>query len=217
MAKHTAQGVLLLCFYSLTAVLSNVGTGKVVDNSCSSLNLTFNNFSTELQEVVQCASNITSQWNNNQISDLLNTLQTLTDILQQHQKRICQDFKPKLCPAPEPPKDGGILCVSIKNRRYCKPMCNEGYDFAFLRRSRPYEICSAETGDKWVGGNRLAVCIKSSIRVSGAEAAYFPKDQNCLQTKSHNDLEKKLIKQFVNELEMKDIEGKKHDGCIICG
>lgn len=39
---------------------------------------------------------------------------------------------------------------------------SQGYDFAFLRRSRPYEECSEQTGFKWqsqyVGGNALAVC-----------------------------------------------------------
>lgn len=41
-------------------------------------------------------------------------------------------------------------------------LLSQGYDFAFLRRSRIYEECSKETRYKWttayVGGNKLAVC-----------------------------------------------------------
>lgn len=39
---------------------------------------------------------------------------------------------------------------------------SQGYDFAFLRRSRIFDECSSQTGYKWntqyVGGNKLAVC-----------------------------------------------------------
>ncbi|XP_019911627.2 uncharacterized protein si:ch1073-126c3.2 isoform X2 [Esox lucius] len=216
MAKNTAHKV-LLCFCS--AVLSNIVTGNVGANSCSNFSLTFDNFSMQHQEAVQCAGNITGQWNDNQIADLLNSLQTLTDILQENLKQFCQHFKPKRCPAPEPISDGGIVCVSINKTGYCKPMCNEGYDFAFLRRSRLYETCSADTGFKWttqyVGGNRLAICNKFSAPVAGFESAYFPKDQNCLQTKSNSDLEKNLIKQFIDELKIKDDVPTKNV-CLIC-
>lgn len=41
-------------------------------------------------------------------------------------------------------------------------LVSQGYDFAFIRRSRIFDECSAQTGYKWntqyVGGNKLAVC-----------------------------------------------------------
>ncbi|KAI4875660.1 hypothetical protein NFI96_029809, partial [Prochilodus magdalenae] len=94
------------------------------------------------------------------------------------------------CPFPVVHSKGGLACVSAERKVYCKPMCNEGQDFSFLRRTRVYEECSAATNNKWttqyVGGNKLAVC---NTPISGAPSAYFPKDQDCLKTKSDQDLE----------------------------
>ncbi|KAK6328623.1 hypothetical protein J4Q44_G00006010 [Coregonus suidteri] len=100
-------------------------------------------------------------------------------------------------------------------------MCNEGYDFAFLRTSRLYENCGADTKFNWttqyIGGNRLAVCNKSSRPIAGAKTAYFLKDQDCLTTKSYDDQVFKIIQQFINELKSKGIEGETKYTCLVCG
>ncbi|KAM9559563.1 uncharacterized protein ACWYII_014325 [Salvelinus alpinus] len=220
MTQTTTRRV-LLCFCSLTAVLSYAVAQEedVGNNSCSSTTLMFKQLSTQLAEATRCAENITSEWSDDQTAVVINSLQTLTVILQKHQKTVCQDVEPKQCPAAVAQSKGGLVCVTINKRRYCKPMCNEGYDFAFLRNSRLYEECSADTRFKWtthyIGGNKLAVCNKSSRSIAGAKTAYFPKNQDCLTTKSDNDLEAQLIEQFKNEL--KDIEGKTEYSCLVCG
>ncbi|CAB1343759.1 unnamed protein product, partial [Coregonus sp. 'balchen'] len=113
-----------------------------------------------------------------------------------------QEFEPKQCPAAVAQSKGGLVCVSINKKCYCKHMSNEvlfpGYDCVFLSRSHLYGECSTDTRHKWtihyIGGNKLAVCNrKSPLPIAGAETAYFPKDQDCLTTKSYNDLEAKLI------------------------
>uniref|UniRef100_A0A4W5LQD4 Si:ch1073-126c3.2 n=1 Tax=Hucho hucho TaxID=62062 RepID=A0A4W5LQD4_9TELE len=220
MTQTTTRRV-LLCFCSLTAVLSYAVAQEedVGNNSCSSTSLMFKQFSTLLMEAARCAENITSQWNDSQTAVVINSLQTLTVLLQKHKKAACQEFEPKQCPAAVAQSKGGLVCVTVNKRRYCKPRCNEGYDFAFLRNSRLYEECSADTRFKWttqyIGGNKLAVCNKSSRPIAGAKTAYFPKNQDCLTTKSYNDLEAKVIDEFISEL--KDIEGTKEYGCLVCG
>ncbi|XP_020350869.1 uncharacterized protein si:ch1073-126c3.2 [Oncorhynchus kisutch] len=218
---QTSTRRVLLCFCSLTALLSCAVAQEedVGNNSCSSTTLMFKQLSTQLAEAAQCAKNITSQWSDNQTAVVINSLQTLTVILEKHQKTVCQNVDPKECPAAVAQNKGGLVCVTIKMRRYCKPMCNEGFDFAFLRNSRLYEECSADTKFKWtthyIGGNKLAICNKSSRSIAGAKTAYFPKNQDCLTTKSNSDLEAQLIQQFKSELE--DIEGETEYGCLLCG
>lgn len=56
---------------------------------------------------------------------------------------------------------------------------------------------------------------ESSRSIAGAKTAYFPKNQDCLTTKSNNDLEAQLIQQFKREL--KDIEGETENDCLLCG
>ncbi|XP_014062442.1 uncharacterized protein si:ch1073-126c3.2 [Salmo salar] len=220
MTQATTRRV-LLCFCSLTAVLSYAVAQEedVGNNSCSSTTLMFKQLSTQLADVAQCAENMTSQLSVDQTAVVINSLQTLTVILQKHQKTVYQEVKPKQCPAAVAQSEGGLVCVTINKRRYCKPMCNEGFDFAFLRKSRLYEECSAGTKFQWttqyIGGNRLAVCNKSSSSIAGATTAYFPKDQDCLTTKSNSDLEAKILNEFYNEL--KNIEGQKENACLVCG
>nr|XP_046207885.1 uncharacterized protein si:ch1073-126c3.2 [Oncorhynchus gorbuscha] len=218
---QTSTRRVLLCFCSLTALLSCAVAQDqdVGSNSCSSTTLMFKQLSTQLAEAAQCAKNITSQWSDDQTAVVINSLQTLTVILEKHQKTVCQTFEPKECPAAVAQSKGGLVCVTNKMRRYCKPMCNEGFDFAFLRNSRLYEECSADTKFKWtthyIGGNKLAICNKSSRSIAGAKTAYFPKNQDCLTTKSNSDLEAQLIQQFKSEL--KDIEGETEYDCLLCG
>lgn len=61
----------------------------------------------------------------------------------------------------------------------------------------------------------LFVNAESSSSIAGATTAYFPKDQDCLTTKSNSDLEAKILNEFYNEL--KNIEGQKENACLVCG
>uniref|UniRef100_A0A8C2Z1Y9 Si:ch1073-126c3.2 n=1 Tax=Cyclopterus lumpus TaxID=8103 RepID=A0A8C2Z1Y9_CYCLU len=128
----------------------------------------------------------------------------------------CHGANPKQCPEAEVPDNGGLACVTVANRRYCKPLCEHGYDFAFLRRSRPYEECSAQTRFQWqtqyVGGNKLAVC-----HVSGVKTAYFPKDQDCLTTKTSNGLQSGVIVDLTAELMAAGVHGAPQSACLVCG
>ena len=36
----------------------------------------------------------------------------------------CQGARPRECPAPEVPENGGLVCVTVNSTRYCKPFCN---------------------------------------------------------------------------------------------
>ncbi|KAF3841721.1 hypothetical protein F7725_023672 [Dissostichus mawsoni] len=108
----------------------------------------------------------------------------------------------------------------MSNNRYCKPMCNHGYDFSFLRRSRLYEECSKQTGFKWqsqfIGGNKLAVCNKAHIQVSGRASAYFSEDQDCLTTKSNSSLiESAIMGVFMSELRSDGVQGDAENSCLL--
>ncbi|XP_034041059.1 uncharacterized protein si:ch1073-126c3.2 [Thalassophryne amazonica] len=148
-------------------------------------------------------------------------MKTLREALHKHQLTECKDAEPKECPEAEVPQNGGLICIPFGNKRYCKPMCNHGYDFGFIRISRLYEECSKETKYKWttqyVGGNRLAVCDESSIQISGAKTAYFPKDQDCLVTKANKSLRNSVMDVFASELKNKGVVGDPQHACFICG
>ena len=37
-----------------------------------------------------------------------------------------EDVTPnKMCPVPDLHKNGGLVCVTVKQTHYCKPMCNQ--------------------------------------------------------------------------------------------
>ncbi|XP_042290252.1 uncharacterized protein si:ch1073-126c3.2 [Thunnus maccoyii] len=148
-------------------------------------------------------------------------MRNLTDTVHKHQLRECQGAEPKKCPEAEVPENGGLACVTVANKRYCKPLCNHGYDFGFLRRSRFYDECSEQTGYKWstqyVGGNKLAVCNEASIQVSGAKTAYFPKDQDCLTTKKNSQLQDSIMEDLTTELKSQGIQGEQQFACLVCG
>ncbi|GAA6231961.1 uncharacterized protein LOC108872912 isoform X2 [Lates japonicus] len=156
-----------------------------------------------------------------QSAALLLLLRNLADSLHKHQLKDCQGSEPKNCTEAEVPKNGGLACVTVANKRYCKPMCNYGYDFNFLRRSRLFEECSEQTGHKWVtqyvGGNKLAMCNEASSQISGAKSAYFPKDQDCLTTKSNNDLQNSTLEILTTELRSQGIQGDPQYHCLVCG
>ncbi|XP_072532820.1 uncharacterized protein [Salminus brasiliensis] len=187
--------------------------------SCPSRSL--EHFLENLKLSEECLQLHAAQWRDNDTAALLDSLHRLTDILEKRQKTACKDMMPGDCPFPVIPSKGGLACVVIEEKIYCKPMCNEGQDFSFLRRTKVYEECSAATNHKWttqyVGGNKLAVCNKSNIQISGAPSAYFPTDQDCLKTKSVQALEKSVTDTFVEELRNNSIEGIVTHTCLLCG
>ncbi|XP_030626879.1 uncharacterized protein si:ch1073-126c3.2 [Chanos chanos] len=191
------------------------------NDTCSSAGWSFEQLSAKLKGAEECLEVLAGQWADNQTASILDSLRRLTDILQKQQKTVCKDAPPAECPAPVAQSKGGLVCVSTEEKRYCKPMCNEGYDFSFLRRSRIYEECSRANKHKWtthyVGGNKLAVCNKSNVQISGAASAYFPKDQDCLRTKSDIQLETQVIETFLQELRESGMTGPYSHACLICG
>ncbi|KAK5882857.1 hypothetical protein CesoFtcFv8_021399 [Champsocephalus esox] len=181
----------------------------------------YNSLTSKLKEAVECGDSLLLSWSPEEIADLLLNLRNLTDKLYTLQLRECQGAAPPQCPPAEVPEDGGLLCTTVSDKRYCKPMCNHGYDFSFLRRSRVHEECSKPTGFKWqsqfIGGNKLAVCIKAHIQVSGAASAYFSEAQDCLTTKSNSSLIESLMGGFMSELRSADVQGEAENSCLLCG
>ncbi|KAI5611672.1 hypothetical protein C0J50_1313 [Silurus asotus] len=169
----------------------------------------------------ECMEALVAQWTESQNAAIINNLNRLMDIFKKNQKSVCEHVTPKECPAPAVQSKGGIVCVSANGKRYCKPMCNEGYDFSFLRTSRLYEECSNATSFRWttqyVGGNKLAVCNRSNIQISATSSAYFPVNQDCWVTKSNSTLEQEVINTFENELSAKNIQGPYTHRCMVCG
>ncbi|XP_028983566.1 uncharacterized protein si:ch1073-126c3.2 isoform X3 [Betta splendens] len=196
--------VIWIC--SLAAL--SLPTAKTTDETslptCNSTQL-YNNLSADLKQVaVECGGNLLSVWTEQQRTQLLLSLNNLTESL--HKLQLKDTNK---CPKAKVPENGGLVCVTVASKRYCKPLCNHGYDFGFIRRSRLFEECSEQTRYQWssqyVGGNALAVCNKA-IQVAGAKSAYFPEGQNCQTTKSNEELEKSISDTFSTELRNQGIE-----------
>ncbi|KAI4792579.1 hypothetical protein KUCAC02_033292 [Chaenocephalus aceratus] len=181
----------------------------------------YNSLTSKLKEAVECDDSQLLSWSSKERAGLLLNLRNLTDTLYKLQLKECQGAKPTQCPQAEVPEDGGLLCTTVSKKRYCKPMCNHGYDFSFLRRSRVYDECSQQTGFKWqsqfIGGNKLAVCIKAHIQVSGAPSAYFSEAQDCLTTKSNSSLiGSTIMGDFMSELRSADVQGEAENSCLLC-
>ncbi|KAM9476574.1 uncharacterized protein Hap1MRO34_009647 [Clarias gariepinus] len=213
----TAVAIKLL---SLLTVLSLADVQAQTAN-CSPYQWTFEQISEKLKIPGDCLKKLIDEWTTNQTAEIFNNLNRLVDIIKKYKKAECTDASPKQCPVPEAPSNGGVVCVSVGENRFCKPMCNKGYDFSFLRISRLYEECSNVTMYHWtsqyVGGNRLAICDESKSPVAGAPSAYFPENQDCFTTLSNSTLELKIIKKFQEELGQKNIKGPYKDQCLMCG
>ncbi|XP_078499055.1 uncharacterized protein LOC144754744 isoform X3 [Lissotriton helveticus] len=142
--------------------------------------------------------------NRTHINALVWSVQEVLDTLKAYQKKAYQALKPPICPLPQVPNNGGLVCVNLKHVAYCKPMCNKGFDFNFLRTSRLYEECGKHTNFKWttqfIGGTRLAECIASDTTVSGDPTSYFPADTTCQKTIANSTMEDTQIHTFINEL-----------------
>ncbi|XP_051476011.1 uncharacterized protein LOC127384939 [Apus apus] len=196
-------------------------TGALTSESdCKSA--TINDVNERLEKYSKCFNAMIAKGERASINLLTWTLQEMLDLLRPVQEKFCKQLP--LCPLPLAPRNGGLVCVIIDNAQYCKPMCNKGYDFQFLRRSRLYEVCGNATGFSWtsqfVGGNALAVCNPSEMAISGAKSAYFPTNSTCLRTLAFSETQTEQLNIFLKELGEQGIESSNRDkegDCIICG
>ncbi|XP_053805633.1 uncharacterized protein LOC128791777 [Vidua chalybeata] len=175
-----------------------------------------------LKKYSKCLPDIIAEGEKASINFLAWTLQETLDLLRPVQEKFCKQLPP--CPRPVAPKNGGLVCVTIDNTQYCKPMCNKGYDFQFLRRSRLYEVCGNATGFSWTtqlsGGKALAVCNPSEVAISGAKSAYFPSNSTCVHTLAFPESQAEQLNIFLQEIAEQGIDGSSRDqgaDCIICG
>ncbi|XP_074687729.1 uncharacterized protein LOC141926205 [Strix aluco] len=189
-------------------------------SECESANIQDVNES--LAKYSKCFHEMIAKGEKTSINLLAWTLQETLDLLRPVQEKFCKQLPP--CPLPVAPRNGGLVCVTIDNAQYCKPMCNKGYDFPFLRRSRLYEVCGNATGFSWttqlVGEKTLAVCNPSEMAVSGAKSAYFPTNSTCMRTLAGTETQAEQLNIFLRELHEQGIDSSNHDkeaDCIICG
>ncbi|XP_066454825.1 uncharacterized protein [Eleutherodactylus coqui] len=138
-----------------------------------------------------------------QINSLIWMMQQALVSLKEQQLKIYNETKLiTKCPMPLLPTNGGLVCAYFDDICYCKPMCNQGYDFSFLRRSRLYETCGPSTAFSWtsqyIGGNRLAECTASDTAISGQSSTYF-KNEKCQEALSKGT-ENAYIEEFIKEL-----------------
>uniref|UniRef100_A0A8C5TII1 Sushi domain-containing protein n=1 Tax=Malurus cyaneus samueli TaxID=2593467 RepID=A0A8C5TII1_9PASS len=175
-----------------------------------------------LEKYSKCLPEMIAEGEKASINSLVWTLQETLDLLRPVQEQFCK--QPPLCPRPVAPRNGGLVCVTIDSAQYCKPMCNQGYDFQFLRSSRLYEMCGNVTGFSWttqfVGGKELAICNPSKMAISGAKSAYFPSNSTCVHTLAFPEAQTEQLNIFLKELAQQGIDGSSRDAgadCIVCG
>ncbi|XP_075697852.1 uncharacterized protein LOC142663241 isoform X2 [Rhinoderma darwinii] len=157
-----------------------------------------------------------------QINSLIWRTQQALISLKGYQSKVYQkSVMTTNCTMPLVPMNGGLVCAYFDSVYYCKPMCDQGYDFSFLRISRLYEKCGPQTGFSWTsqypGGNRLAECTASDIAISGQSSAYF-KNKKCQEAFSMGP-EETYIDEFIKELETNGITNnhRKDLNYLICG
>ncbi|KAM6067746.1 uncharacterized protein VSU04_006887 [Chlamydotis macqueenii] len=211
-----------LVFLSLAVLLTDLAEIRAFASRSDCKTSTIEDVKKTLEEYSRCFHEMIDKNEKASINLLAWTLQETFDLLRPVQEKFCKQLPP--CPLPQAPRNGGLVCVTIDNAQYCKPMCNKGYDFQFLRRSRLYEVCGNSTGFSWttqfVGGNTLAVCNPSETAISGAESAYFPANSTCLHTLALAENQEKQLDIFLDELRKQGIDGSNRDkeaDCITCG
>lgn len=174
-----------------------------------------------LERAALCGDSLWSGWSSEQTAQALNSVNALAQRLHAHQLTECVRAEEHRCPPAEAPENGGLVCATIGDARYCKPLCHHGYDFAFLRLSRVFDECSEKTSYRWnsqyVGGNKLAVCNKSPSAAAGVRSAYFPEEQSCLQTKANSSLHISVVEHFLSELQGQGLQGQSKNTCLVCG
>ncbi|KAM7048101.1 uncharacterized protein M8220_005755 [Acridotheres tristis] len=189
-------------------------------NECESG--TIDDVNESLKKYSKCLPDMVAKGEKASINFLAWTLQETLDLLRPAQEQFCKQLAP--CPRPVAPKNGGLVCVTIDSTQYCKPMCNKGYDFEFLRSSRLYEVCGNATGFSWttqlVGGKTLAVCNPSEMAISGAKSAYFPSNSTCVHTLAFPEAQAEQLNIFLKEIAEQGIDVSSRDqgaDCLLCG
>ncbi|XP_075073248.1 uncharacterized protein LOC142161478 isoform X2 [Mixophyes fleayi] len=179
--------------------------------------------SLQLPAVTDCIDTDITNLTRSQINSLILTIEEALSTYKEHQSKVYEKILSSTnCKMPLVPKNGGLVCAYFDSIYYCKPMCNQGYDFAFLRRSRLYEKCGSQNGFSWssqyIGGSRLAECIASKDEVSGESSGYF-KTEKCQKVVSRKKTEQKYIDEFIKELEKNGInKNHKNDlDFVVCG
>ncbi|XP_061857526.1 uncharacterized protein LOC133625963 [Colius striatus] len=212
----------MLVFISLAVLLAGLTEIGAFDGRSECKSAAIDDVKESLEKYSKCLPEMIAKGEKASINFVVWTLQETLDILRPAQEKFCRQLPP--CPLPLAPRNGGLVCVTIDNAQYCKPMCNKGYDFQFLRSSRLYEVCGNATGFSWttqfVGGRTLAVCNPSEMAIGGAKSAYFPTNSTCLHTLAFTQTEREQLNLFLKELGEQGIDISNHDeeaDCIICG
>ncbi|XP_056291720.1 uncharacterized protein si:ch1073-126c3.2 [Pseudoliparis swirei] len=220
--KHSGVVVMASSRRTLALLCSLAVLSQGETSSCTSETELLVRLSADLEVAAECGDYLQSAWKKQERAALLLAMRNVTDTLHTHMLRECHGARPEKCPEAEVPLNGGLACVTVADKRYCKPLCNHGYDFAFLRRSRPYAECSERTRFHWetqyVGGNKLAVCHESPIQVSGAKTAYFPEHQDCLTTKTRDPLQSSVRSDLIADLTAAGVQVEESQAvCLVCG
>ncbi|XP_069836802.1 uncharacterized protein [Dendropsophus ebraccatus] len=199
--------------------VSNTQTPDVAKDNTK--DLSYKSLQKKLKQFIDLDKDLTNL-TLSQISSLIWWTQQALNSLQGYQLKV--HYKTVMstnCTMPLVPTNGGLVCAYFDSVYYCKPMCDQGYDFSFLRKSRLYETCGHQTGFTWTsqypGGNRLAECIASDIAISGTSSAYF-KNKKCQEVLSLGK-EDKYIDEFIKELYENGItkNRKKDLNMFVCG
>eukprot|EP00079_Xenopus_tropicalis_P016770 XP_004916016.1 PREDICTED: uncharacterized protein LOC100496372 [Xenopus tropicalis] len=212
----------LLCGFLCIVAFMRTTESKAVDfHPDSSKNITES--LTEIIKSVMSHQDEIANLERTRINLLVLLAQELLGVLKEYQdKSYLELVSVSNCSLPLVPRNGGLVCVYLGSVYYCKPMCNQGFDFSFLRRSRLYEECGKHTDFAWTSqyifGRRLAECIESKVAVSGAPTAYFNKDR-CQNITSSATAEQEYIKTFLQELNEKQIDKEHKDAFdfVACG
>ncbi|XP_059332701.1 uncharacterized protein LOC132075944 [Ammospiza nelsoni] len=211
-----------LLVLSLAALLADFTKIRAFAGQSECKSTTIDDVNGFLKKFSKCMPEIIAKGEKASVNFLAWTLQGTLDLLRPVQEQFCKQLPP--CPRPVAPKNGGLVCVTIDNTQYCKPMCNQGYDFQFLRSSRLYEECGNATGFSWttqlVGEKVLAVCSPSEVAIGGAKSAYFPSNSTCVHTAAFPEAQAEQLNSFLQELAERGIDGSSRDlgaDCVTCG
>ncbi|XP_053305857.1 uncharacterized protein LOC128468187 [Spea bombifrons] len=213
-SKFILIGVLIF----LSVSVSNGASVHLKGNTTANITEGFTNKTEPFDDLLDAFVNLIRK----KVKMFIGTIQENLDVKKGNLTRaFWQVLTPSSCPRPLVPKNGGLVCVHAEHVAfYCKPMCNQGYDFAFLRRSRLYEECGRHTDFSWttqyIGGNRLAECVDFPSAVAGNSSAYFT-DETCQQATSKPEARRKYKNEFIEELKQKNIKVKHKEAFIICG
>ncbi|XP_053731177.1 uncharacterized protein si:ch1073-126c3.2 [Synchiropus splendidus] len=210
----------LLILFTLTGVSFTVSPDESGPQNCSSQLQLFNRMLADVELADACFPKPPTVWSSQQLAMMLLHMRNLNEKMHKHHLTECEMAQPKNCTALEVPENGGLACVTIAMRRFCRPLCHHGYDFAFIKGSPTYVECSEQTRFRWstqyVGGNKVAVCHWSRLPPQTGNM-YFPKSQNCLTTKQSSELTQNILEDLISEVKRQGIDGAAESACLLCG